>query len=159
MLPYITEAVYKHRGRADWIVINDLIPRVLYVSPDHEVEVGKHSVCVITSATGEQYVADFTIEQFGYDSAMWFMKRIDYHKWVCNGGCGISASEDWYEWMDMLTGDVEEQPFLYNIWQATRKACGVVGVVGAKAFEELQGQERMSWMRERAVEAVIFYDK
>lgn len=43
-----------------------------------EPEVCQHSYLLITSATGRQYVADFTLEQFGFETEMWFCVREEY---------------------------------------------------------------------------------
>jgi hypothetical protein len=156
MLPYITPVVQKYHARADWLVIDNVVPRITLVYPGQKVEAIQHSVCLITSATGKQYIADFTIEQFGYDGSMWFTKRSDYHRLVCSGYGGLSADDEWYEWMDGLTDDGSDQTFLYKACQAARKACGMVGT---KPFERLKGQERIDWMRDRAAEAVMSYDR
>jgi hypothetical protein len=136
MLPYITSVAQRYHARADWLVIDNIMPRMLLVYPGQTKEVIQHSVCVITSATGEQYIADFTIEQFGYDGTMWFTKRSDYHRLVCSVYGGFSADDEWYEWMDGLTDDARDQTFLYKACQAARKACSVVGT---EAFEKLKG--------------------
>jgi hypothetical protein len=114
MLLYITPVVQKYHARADWLIIDNIIPRMLLVLPGQTMEGIQHSVCVITSATGEQYIADFTIGQFGYDRSMWFTKRSDYHRLVCSGYGEFSVNDEWYEWMDGLTDDTGDQTVLYN---------------------------------------------
>jgi hypothetical protein len=137
MLPYITPVVQKYHARADWLVIDNVVPRITLVYPGQKVEAIQHSVCLVTSATGKQYIANFTIEQFGYDGSMWFTKRSDYHRLVCSGYGGLSADDEWFEWMNGLTDDGSDQTFLYKACQAARKACGMVGT---KPFERLKGQ-------------------
>jgi hypothetical protein len=85
MLTYIIQAVQKVYGRADGVVIDNVVPRMMLAYPGDEPAVCNHSVCIITSASGEQqYIADFTLEQFGYESESWFLKRSDYHDLVCS---------------------------------------------------------------------------
>jgi hypothetical protein len=38
----------------------------------------RYSVFLITSKTRQQFIADFTIEQFGFKPRMWFIKKEDY---------------------------------------------------------------------------------
>jgi hypothetical protein len=112
-------------------------------------------VCIVTSAGGEQYIADSTIEQFGFDAEMWFMNRSEYHALVCGGG-GVKVADAWcYDDMHDMTSDVLEKPILYKICQATRKACGVIG---DETFSTLQVHERMTWVRNCAIEALMHYD-
>ena len=155
MLPYIKQAVQKVHGRADGIIISNVVPRMLLLYPHMGRVVCEHSVCIIASASGEQYIADFTLEQFGFDPDMWLMKRSDYHDLVCSGLSGVCIDEEWYADMERLTSDVQNEPLLYNICQATRRACGVVGTT---SFEKLRGSEQVDWVRDRAIEAVLCYD-
>ncbi|KAH3907597.1 hypothetical protein HBI56_179770 [Parastagonospora nodorum] len=121
-----------------------------------EPAVCNHSVCIITSASGEQqYIADFTLEQFGCESESRSLKRSDYHDLVCSEFGGVCIGEEWYAEMERLTSDVQDEPFLYKVCQATRKTCGVVGTT---SFEKLRRSEQTAWVRDRAIEAVLCCD-
>jgi hypothetical protein len=56
-------------------------PRIVFhwadQKPDPKV---RYSAFFITTRSGEQFIADFTIEQFGFEPGMWFMKRENYAK-------------------------------------------------------------------------------
>jgi len=45
----------------------------------------RHSVFSIKSRSGDEYIADFTIEQFGFESEFWLMCRRDYEV-LCTTG-------------------------------------------------------------------------
>jgi hypothetical protein len=54
-------------------------PRILFHWHGYPLRLKvRHSVFSITTESGEEYIADFTIEQFGYPSSMWFMKKKEY---------------------------------------------------------------------------------
>ena len=46
--------------------------------PDPQVL--RHSVFNIETRSGDEYIADFTIEQFGYSSECWLMRKSEYEK-------------------------------------------------------------------------------
>jgi hypothetical protein len=60
-----------------WLTVR-ASPRFIlrYVSSDSKQPI--HSVTCITTKSGAQFVADFTIEQFGYDEDYWFTELPDY---------------------------------------------------------------------------------
>jgi hypothetical protein len=54
-------------------------PRIVFhYSTSKPVPKVRHSVFLITSKTEQQFIADFTIEQFGFKPQMWFMKKEGY---------------------------------------------------------------------------------
>ena len=53
-------------------------PHTLYV---------RHSVFEITARSGKKYIADFTIEQFGFPAFMWFMHKETYMHQCTFGTC------------------------------------------------------------------------
>jgi hypothetical protein len=78
-----------------------------------EPEVCQHSYLLITSATWQQYVADFTLEQFGFETEMWFcvceeyeaMSRVEWCEEVSEafieshwGGLSHVDGKDWVRW-------------------------------------------------------------
>lgn len=149
MLPCITQAVQQVHGRADGIVIKNVVSRMLLTYPLVKPAVCEHSVCIIASTSGEQYIADFTLEQFGFASDMWLMKRSDYHDLVCSGFGGVCIDEEWHAEMERLTSDVQDQLFLYKACQATRKACGVVETHRSRSCGDCSRQTGCGIVRSR----------
>jgi hypothetical protein len=83
------------RARVDELNVT-VEPIAAFHYADYAAKVRSHSFCLITSACGEQFVADFTIEQFGFGSEMVFMRRMEYQDEVYGGGKveGL-AVEEW----------------------------------------------------------------
>jgi hypothetical protein len=77
-LIYLLPALKMIGAKIEWhTVISN--PKVVFhystFKPEPKV---RYSVFLITSKTGQQFIADFTIEQFGFKPRMWFMKKEDY---------------------------------------------------------------------------------
>ncbi|KAK1914828.1 hypothetical protein P3342_010817 [Pyrenophora teres f. teres] len=77
-LMYLERALARYGATVKWLTVKTR-PYVLfhrqYERPDADV---RHSVFEITARSGNQYIADFTIEQFGYPGYMWFMNKTVY---------------------------------------------------------------------------------
>jgi hypothetical protein len=77
-LQYLSPLLGKIGAEIEWFTVFSN-PRVVFHwvnrIPDPRV---RHSVFLITARSGEQFVADFTVEQFGFEPEMWFMKREEY---------------------------------------------------------------------------------
>jgi hypothetical protein len=115
-----------------------------------EASLAYHSVCIVRSATGEQYIADFTIEQFGYPVDMWFMRWSEYRDKVCEDG-GELADEEWAEY----TEEMSEGDDLYVLMHALREACRCVGDT---IFRTVGEREREEYVIKCALGAVEVWD-
>jgi hypothetical protein len=77
-LRYLSPLLEKIGAEIEWLTVCSN-PRVVFHwsnrKPDPRV---RHSVFLITAKSGEQFVADFTVEQFGFGPEMWFTKREEY---------------------------------------------------------------------------------
>jgi hypothetical protein len=72
-LERIREALRPIGATVDWLIVFPLRRTYIHHSAHPRTfEEVLHSVFAITTADREQYVADFTIEQFGYSAADWF---------------------------------------------------------------------------------------
>jgi hypothetical protein len=61
-----------------------------------------HFVFCITSVRGEQFIADFTIEQFGYHGTDWFTKQTEYFESRVDRDWRIDSEDR----MDQTEGEV-----------------------------------------------------
>jgi hypothetical protein len=67
----------------EWLVLVPK-PRVLFAIEGDPFHLCQHSVLLINDTTEKiEYVADFTIEQFGHDASEWFQRRDTYIKYYC----------------------------------------------------------------------------
>jgi hypothetical protein len=64
-------------ARVDWLLVTPA-PLLFIHFHGEKVERATHSVMSITSENGEQYIVDFTVQQFGYPAGCWIMDREDY---------------------------------------------------------------------------------
>ena len=106
----ISAQLQKLGARADWLLVS-AAPRMLLHFDDKDPEICRHSVLAVTSKGGEQYIADFTVEQFGYPEEYWFMKKADYMEqctrdghWRLAGDDDLKAADQGAE--DELEGDI-----------------------------------------------------
>ncbi|KAF2128683.1 hypothetical protein P153DRAFT_386798 [Dothidotthia symphoricarpi CBS 119687] len=76
-LKHIAKSLQTIGARVDWLFVKPN-PLMLIHYSDTEPDTPNHSVFIITSQQGERFIADFTIEQFGYPSDWWFKKLGDY---------------------------------------------------------------------------------
>jgi hypothetical protein len=144
-LYYLLPLMQEIGAKIEWLTVTSN-PRVVYhwfnCSPRPDI---RHSVFLITSRTGEQYVADFTIEQFGFEEEMWFTKREEY--------------------MDMCTLDIPmSQPTEKEVDLAREGLFNpevgvgwvVMEVIGKGSFwmwERLDWKYRVKWLE--ALEALV----
>ncbi|CAI9625477.1 unnamed protein product [Alternaria burnsii] len=86
----------------------------------------RHSVFNIETRSGDEYIADFTIEQFGYSSECWLMRKSEYEK-QCT--MGIRMRQPRSEEVDEARrGEVK-------FWHKKAQAIWmVVGVLGERRF-------------------------
>ncbi|KAF1973626.1 hypothetical protein BU23DRAFT_639334 [Bimuria novae-zelandiae CBS 107.79] len=74
--------------QAQWIIVSGVKQKVKFQQSGKGKE-PRHSAFLITvpSADGEaRFIADFTVEQFGYGSGMWFGPEVEYVAAVTEGG-------------------------------------------------------------------------
>ncbi|KAF2819205.1 hypothetical protein CC86DRAFT_432269 [Ophiobolus disseminans] len=80
-------------ARVDWLIVT-VTPQILLHYSQNPAALHVHSVILVTSASGNQYIADFSIEQFGFDTEMWFMPRVQYEQRVTDGSRVHLAQEE-----------------------------------------------------------------
>ncbi|KAG9381729.1 hypothetical protein A1F94_007383 [Pyrenophora tritici-repentis] len=74
-LRYLEASLARYGATVKWFTV--MIRPYAIFHRQHEAPAAdiRHSVFEITARSGYQYIADFTIEQFGYPSDMWFMDK------------------------------------------------------------------------------------
>lgn len=73
-LYYLSLRVRGMGAKIEWLTVRAK-PRILFHLYGRPLTLRvRHSVFSITTVSGRGYIADFTIEQFGYPSSMWFMR-------------------------------------------------------------------------------------
>ncbi|KAF2634407.1 hypothetical protein P280DRAFT_524135 [Massarina eburnea CBS 473.64] len=81
-------------ARIDWLLVSPY-PLVTFRFFGDKVQNCKHSVFGITSQNAEQYIADFTIEQFGYNGeTRWFLSLAEYMESISGDGKWHLANDE-----------------------------------------------------------------
>lgn len=137
-LPHITDALQKIRARVDWLC-GYVKPRILIHYSDMDLEkVAMHSVFGITSSGGEQYIADFTIEQFGHNDDCWFTLKPDYlDRFVEDGDLRITTDAE----MAVTEEDISNDEFMSSIVATVKTICEQIDW---KVYDKLPIQERQA---------------
>ncbi|KAF1950597.1 hypothetical protein CC80DRAFT_554146 [Byssothecium circinans] len=113
-----------------------------------------HSVFGITDRLSEQYIADFTIEQYGFEgSAHWFMKEEEYLEVFTEDGRWRIAEDE-----DVEDGGLHRAEGLERWKGVIRRVC--CGLDWGR-IEGLEGEERWGFVGEevrRAFDEVVMGD-
>ncbi|KAJ4366763.1 hypothetical protein N0V83_007288 [Neocucurbitaria cava] len=143
-LPHITDALQKIDARVDWLC-GYIKPRILIHYSDMDLEkVAMHSMFGITCSSGEQYIADFTIEQFGHDDDCWFTLKPDYlDRFVEDGDLRIATDDE----IVVTEEDVAGDEFMSSLVVTVKTICEEIDW---KVYDGLPHQERRAWMESRA---------
>jgi hypothetical protein len=84
-LIYLEPLLKKIGARVEWLAVCPNPRMVFHWAESIPLPEVRHSVFYITAKTGETFVADFTIEQFGFGEDMWFLPAKEYMQ-VCTRG-------------------------------------------------------------------------
>lgn len=77
-LTYLEPVFRKFGAKIEWFAVG-ANPMVLFHSLPRPAQLNiRHSVFSITTARGEEFIADFTIEQFGFPGSSWFTQKTAY---------------------------------------------------------------------------------
>lgn len=105
----------------------------------------RHSVFSITTRSGEEYIADFTIEQFGYPSEMWFMGKQEYVEKCTTGQEMMQPCE--MEIASAMEGKIETTGKVEVIRELCRK-------LDFRAWRRWDEDSRIEWL-EKVVEEAL----
>lgn len=138
--PHVTDALQKIGARVDWLVV-DAEPHILIHYSSEGLSEPIHSVFGITSSSGQQFIADFTIEQFGYEDDCWFSKKSDYlHHCTKDGNFRLAADDEVAD----LEEDVPRNAHMSSFVETVKN---VYDELDWKTYENLPQEERQSWVK------------
>jgi hypothetical protein len=109
---------------------------------------------LITSEKGEQFIADFTVDQFVYGGEMWFTDRETYQDRVCGGWGDVYLAEE--EWWVETGEEVGDGMGIWAVCEAVRDGCGVIC---SREFRDMEDEERGEWLRDRVVADILRHEK
>jgi hypothetical protein len=148
-LESIREALRPIGATVEWLLINSIQPLSILHYPYEKPNTGgiRHSVFAITTANREQYVADFTLEQFGYPAELWFLKKAEY---------AVRFAEVFATWCIASEQDMEANWETAHRDQRHILICtnAVCGEISWPSYRKLPADECMSWVEARAREIV-----
>jgi len=151
LLCWIRDALRPTGATVDWLMIVSVRPlSILHYSDEEPVtRNGRHSVLAITTASGEQYIADFTIEQFGYPAELWFLQKADYFTRFVEAGASwrVASAED----MDDAHCDIAECDIQQPIRTCIDAVCKEINWL---SYYKLSAEERIPWLEARIRETV-----
>jgi hypothetical protein len=144
-LPRVADALQPLGARVEWLEVR-AHPRIMIRYPDQPLDSPIHSVFCITAKTGEQFVADFTVEQFGYDDTCWFMNKDEYLA-VCttNGQCRVATDSQ----IASVAQDHADNSYENGLTETLRAVCDNLGW---STFGNIPTDQRIAWVRSRVVE-------
>lgn len=141
-----SDLLRKIGARVDWFIVM-MKPQVTIKYDGESAGELPHSVFSVTTRSGEQFIADFTLEQYGYDEKFWFNRKIDYlNLHTTNGIYRIVDDEE--------LRDLEDRVRHSRSVQETKKAARLIcDELNFAAYRELPEDHRSQSLR-LMVEAV-----
>ncbi|KAH8632869.1 hypothetical protein IG631_11503 [Alternaria alternata] len=150
-LCWIRDALRPICATADWLMIVPVRAlSILHYSDEEPVtKNGRHSVFAITTASREQYIADFTLEQLGYPAELWFLQKAEYFTRFVEAGASwhIASAED----MDDAHCDIAECDIQQPIRTRIDAVCKEINWPG---YYKLSAEDRIPWLEARTRETV-----
>ncbi|EUC47598.1 hypothetical protein COCMIDRAFT_89564 [Bipolaris oryzae ATCC 44560] len=132
-------------AKIEWFAV-DAKPLLLFHWYSNPLQLKvRHSVFSITTRSGEEYIADFTIEQFGYPSTMWFMEKKEYVENCTTGQKMRQPCED--EVASAMKGEIE----MTRKVEVVRELCRELDFRRWRRWDE---NARVTWLEERVQEAL-----
>ena len=138
-LPHLSDNLREIGARVDWVVV-DAIPYKIFHYEHEDPTDPQHSVFSITTCSGNQFIADFTIEQFGYDAECWFSRKSAYLELYTEPGSCRLISEDE---VAMIESVVAEDVSLDTSKSGVRTLCISMDW---ETYRRLPSDERFPWL-------------
>jgi hypothetical protein len=143
-LRYIEYALWRTGAVTQWLTLSTK-PRVVFhfggVEPNPTV---RHSVFGITSAHGYEFIADFTIEQFGFEPEMWFTTRKEYLAKVSRNGQTDTAKQE------EIGGAMKRDLDVQGMRRVIQELCDDFDMAG---WREVEGSARIDWVKRLVTDA------
>jgi hypothetical protein len=157
-IEWIADALRTIGARVDWLILRP-VTRVYIHYDDQPLVDFCHSVFSITSRSGDQFIADFTVEQFGYLEEDWFMPKAEYINTHTTGEWRIASEDD----QELTRYHVSSENTLLALKTLIDLICnqmdwrvyGTVSVTDRMAWVREQTQEfRQRWMTDSSVQEI-----
>ncbi|KAI8940656.1 hypothetical protein NX059_001926 [Plenodomus lindquistii] len=138
LLPHVTDILQKINARVDWLTV-DFQP-LFQLRDEGSNFSGSHSILSITTSSGEQFIPDFTIEQFGYHERYWLTSKPDYlQSYTMDGSYALVTEEH----LDMVRFFAHVTPASHSF---QRVADAVLGTFDWTAYSQLLPAARRPWI-------------
>lgn len=132
-------------AKIEWFAV-DAKPLILFHWYGNPLQLKvRHSVFSITTKSGEEYIADFTIEQFGYPSAMWFMEKKEYVEKCTTGQEMMQPCEE--EIASAMQGEIEMTCKVEVVRELCRR-------LDFRRWRRWDKDSRVEWLEQRVQEAL-----
>ena len=146
MFKPIREKLRTIGARADWLNV-DIAPKFLLTFAGEKVEKFAHLVMDVTTSCGNQYIVDFTLEQFGYDRGDWLMPERVYLEQCTTDGCWeLASAED----QDVVAFE-ERTGNKYREWR--ERITEFCYALNWAELDRMSPDARIAMVRKRAMEA------
>ena len=146
-LPYVTNALEDIDARAEWVLVHAK-PRFFIHYNGERFREPAHSVFCITTSDGSQFIADLTIEQFGYAEECWFTTKSYYLENFTKDGVWHPITEGGRTEIESFAS---EGSFLSRLIIA---ANFLISTLDWNTYKALPSQDRMVWIRNQLREMI-----
>jgi hypothetical protein len=104
----------------------------------------------ITTAAGNEYVADFTIEQFGFEGDMWFVTKAEYVEKVIDwmGVLPWVVNPTYIDYVRVTCAKWKFMMAMRDVWKEVEKGVD----------REMDEVEKMKWIEDVATSAALRHD-
>jgi hypothetical protein len=139
-------------AQIEWLEVQVSLRIMIHYS-NQTLDSSIHSVSCITARTGEKFVTDFTVEQFGYDDTFWFMKKDeDLTACTTNGECCVASDSE----IASIAQDHAERDYEHRLTETLR---AVRDDLGWSTLDNLPAGQRLAWVRSRTVDLLEGWEK
>ena len=143
----LSELLRRIGARVDWYILR-ATPLFGMQYDTAKFEAPVHSVFCITSASGSEFIADFTIEQFGYGEEYWFMDKYHYL---------LECTKDTKYWVlgEQDTAEAREARMEYeSAVQLVTALRSVYDAINWMQVRRIPADDQLEWVRTHACEAL-----
>ncbi|KAH8727721.1 hypothetical protein GQ44DRAFT_824560 [Phaeosphaeriaceae sp. PMI808] len=150
LIPYLGIALREISAGIGWIT-SKVYPWIVLTHGNEDVETFRHSAMVIISSTGSVYVADFTLEQFGFGSEQWFWDWDSYVEQVCGGEVPVLQNVI----LELaVTKAIIDMRGGVTVCDSIIHACDMV----RNEFWAMDLNDRLVWLKDRTIQIVYEHD-
>ncbi len=138
-LPHIAKALENIGARVEWWYVRMKPRYLIHFEPDEFTE-PDHAMIAITTASDEKYVADLSIEQFGYSGQEWFNTSaafVDNH--TSTGIWTVPQKEE----LAAFEPSLRQNAFCKSLYHRATKICGELDWTH---YFTLPADEREAWI-------------